>query len=47
MFSYKKVSIPKPEKVKMRNVAPFLKERGTDVRRWIVDTTLLGYRKAC
>ena len=47
MFSYKKVSIPKPEKVKMRNVAPFLKERGTDVRRWIVDCYMFEHRKAC
>ena len=30
----------------MQNIAPFWRERGTDVRRWIVDSSMCEYGKA-
>ena len=37
----------KATKGKLQKAAPFWRERGTDVRRWIVDSTLFEYGKAC
>ncbi len=35
----------KATKGKLQKAAPFWRERGTDVRRWIVDCYMLEHRK--